>query len=85
MKKYYLAELESKKLVFDHVNFQDPKNADLVKKFEVTGSFLMIGVTNDTGFHKEVDVKVWYKTGNKDEFMTYLKELLDRRLSGSLE
>jgi|GEM_PF-836672 len=83
--KYYPAELESKKLVFDHVNFQDLKNADLVKKFEGTGSSLMIGVTNDTGFHKEEDVKVWYKTGNKDEFMTYLKDLLDRRFLGSLE
>jgi len=83
--KYYPAEIESKKLVFDHINFQDPKNADLVKKFEVTGSSLMIGVTDNGGFHKEEDVKVWYKTGNKDEFMTYLKELIDRRLSGSLE
>ncbi len=85
VKKYYPNELENKKLVFDHINFQDPKNADLVKKFEVTGSSLMIGVTNGTKFHKEEDVKVWYKTGNKDDFMTYLKNLLDRRLSGSLE
>ncbi|MFH0967046.1 MAG: nitrophenyl compound nitroreductase subunit ArsF family protein [Methanobacteriota archaeon] len=83
--KSYPSELESKKIVFDHINYQDPKNADLIKKFGVTGSSLMIGVTNATGFHKEENVKVWYKVGNKDEFMTYLKDLLDRRLAGSFE
>jgi len=85
VKKFYPADLEKKRIVFDHINFQDPKNADLVKKYEVTGSSLMIGVTNSTGFHKEEDIRVWYKTGNKDEFMTYLKDLLDRRLAGSFE
>ncbi len=83
--KSYPSELESRKIVFDHINYQDPKNADLVKKFEVTGSSLMIGVTNATGFHKEENVKVWYKVGNKDEFMAYLKALLDKRLAGSFE
>ncbi|HWQ68186.1 MAG TPA: nitrophenyl compound nitroreductase subunit ArsF family protein [Methanospirillum sp.] len=85
IKKSYPAELESKKIVFDHINFQESKNADLVNKFGVTGSSLMIGVTNGTGFHKEENTKVWYKVGNKDEFMTYLKDLLDKRLAGSLE
>ncbi|HPY61372.1 MAG TPA: nitrophenyl compound nitroreductase subunit ArsF family protein [Methanospirillum sp.] len=85
VKKSYPAELESKNMVFDHINFQDQKNADLVRKFEVTGSSLMIGVTDPSGFHKEEDIKVWYKVGNKDEFMTYLKDLLDKRLAGNLE
>ncbi|MFH0968349.1 MAG: nitrophenyl compound nitroreductase subunit ArsF family protein [Methanobacteriota archaeon] len=83
--KSYQAELKSKKIVFDHINYQDSKNADLVKKFEVTGSSLMIGVTDTTGFHKEENIKAWYKVGNKDEFMTYLKDILDKRLAGSFE
>lgn len=83
--KSYPTELESKKMVFDHINFQDAKNADLVRKFEVIGSSLMIGVTDATGFHKEENVKVWYKVGDKDEFMTYLKDILDKRLAGSFE
>ncbi len=83
VKTFYPAELESKKIIFDHINFQDPENADLVRKYEVTGSSLMIGVTDQNGFHKEEDIKVWYKTGNKDEFMSYLRDLLDRRLAGS--
>lgn len=84
VKQYYSTELETKKMVFDHINFQEQKNADLVEKFEVTGSSLMIGVTDVSGFHKEDNVKVWYKVGNKDEFMTYLKELLDKRLADDL-
>ncbi|PWR70951.1 nitrophenyl compound nitroreductase subunit ArsF family protein [Methanospirillum lacunae] len=85
IKKSYPAELENKKIVFDHINYQDPKNADLVKKFGVTGSSLMIGVTDATGFHKEENLKVWYIVGDKGKFDTYLKDLLDKRLSGSLE
>ena len=85
VKTSYPTELESKKMIFDHINFQDPKNADLVKKFEVTGSSLMIGVTDGSGFHKEEDIKVWYKVGNKDEFMKYLEDLLDKRLAGIQE
>lgn len=81
----YPTELQSKKMIFDHINFQDPKNSDLVDKFGVTGSSLMIGVTDSSGFHKEEDLKVWYKVGNKEEFMTYLKSLLNKRLAGSLE
>jgi len=85
IKKSYPSELENKKIVFDHINYQDPKNADLVKKFGVTGSSLMIGVTNASGFHKEENVKVWYIVGDKGKFDTYLKDLLDKRLAGSLE
>jgi hypothetical protein len=85
IKKSYPAELESRKIVFDHINYQEPKNADLVKKFEVTGSSLMIGVTDATGFHKEENIKVWYIVGDKEKFDTYLKDLIDKRLAGSLE
>lgn len=85
IKKSYPAELESKKIIFDHINYQDAKNADLVKKFEATGSSLMIGVTDANGFHKEENIKVWYIVGDKEKFDTYLKDLLDKRLAGSFE
>jgi len=85
VKKFYPTELEDKKIIFDHINFQDPKNADLVRQYGVTGSSLMIGVKDAAGLHTEENIKVWYKTGNKDEFMAYLKALLDKRLAGSFE
>ncbi len=82
VKAYFPDELESKKIIFDHINFQDPANAELVKKYEVTGSSLMIGVYDQNGFHKEENMKVWYLAGKKDESMTYLKEIIKKRLAG---
>lgn len=82
VKTYFPDELESKKIVFGHINFQDPANAELVKQYEVTGSSLMIGVYDKDGFHKEENIKVWYLAGKKDESMTYLKELIEKRFAG---
>ncbi|HOJ95368.1 MAG TPA: nitrophenyl compound nitroreductase subunit ArsF family protein [Methanospirillum sp.] len=82
IKTYFPNELESRKIIFDHINFQDPANAELVKKYEVSGSSLMIGVYDQNGFHKEENIKVWYLAGKKDESMTYLKELIKKRLAG---
>jgi hypothetical protein len=85
VKTYFPRELETKKITFDHINYQDPKNADLVKQYNVTGSALMIGVTDASGLHTEENIKVWYKIGNKEEYMTYLKDLLEKRFTGSFE
>ena len=84
VKEFFPQELENKKIIFDHINFQDPKNADLVNQYEVTGSSLMIGVYNDSGFHKEENMKVWYMTGDKNKSMDYLKGLLEKRLAGDM-
>ena len=31
---------------------------------------------------KDENINVWYKIGNKDEYMTYLKEVIEKRLAG---
>ena len=68
--------------MFQEVNLDLPENADLVKKYEVTGSSLWIGVYNANGFHKEQNVNVWYKINNKTEFMQYLQPIIRDRLNG---
>ena len=73
-----------KKLVFDHINFQDSANAELVKQYEVTGSSLMIGVYYSTRFSKGSLNKAWYMTGNKTQYMNYQKGVIDLRLAGDL-
>jgi hypothetical protein len=78
----FAPELASGKLVFKHLNYGLPENADLVKKYGVTGSSLWIGTSNATGFYKEQDVKVWYLIGNKDVFMAYIKEKVKQKLNG---
>ena len=78
----FTPELASGKLVFKHVNYGLPENADLVQKYGVTGSSLWIGTYNATGFYKEQDVKVWYLIGNKENFIAYINEKVDQKLNG---
>ena len=84
VKEYFPGELKSGKLVFDHINYQDDANAELVNRYGVTGSSLMIGVYNKTTFNRESNHKVWYMTGNKTQYMEYLKGDIDLRLAGDL-
>jgi hypothetical protein len=79
---FFAPELASGTLVYKEVNFNLPENAELVKKYEVTGSSLWIGVYNATGFHKEQNIKVWYKIGNETEYMQYFQAILQERLNG---
>ena len=79
---YYSKELESGKVTFDHVNYDLPENNELVVKYGVTGSSLWLGVYAEDGFHKEENINVWYKLNDKQDFKSYLKGLIERRLSG---
>ncbi len=79
---FFAPEIASGKLVFDHINMDLPGNQALVDQYGPTGSSLWIGVYDENGFHKEENLNVWYKLGNKDEYMAYLKDVIDRRLAG---
>lgn len=82
--KNFADELESGKLVFGHVTVDDPADKEIVDKYGASGSSLMIGVYTPEGFKSEEDTKVWYKLGNPDEYEAYLKELIEKRLSGNM-
>ncbi len=75
-------EMKSGKIVFGHINIELPENRDLVERYGPTGSSLWIGVYNGTGFHKEEDTRVWYKLGDREEYITYLSGLIQRRMNG---
>ena len=77
-------ELASGRLVFAHINAQQPENAELAAKYGVTGSSLWIGVYDTNGFHKEENVKVWYLINNKEAYSLYLTDLVKKRLNGDL-
>ena len=81
---YFAQELKSGKLVFAHINAELPENYALAKKFEVTGASLWVGVTYKDGtFVKEENVNVWYKIGNKEEYMAYLKGVIEQKFSSN--
>lgn len=77
---YFSKELKDGRISFAHVNAELPENQGLVAKYRVTGASLWIGVYDKTGFHKEENVNVWYKIGDKRGYMDYLKQVLDEKL-----
>jgi hypothetical protein len=81
---YFKNELASGKLKFDHINIELAQNAEITNRYGATGSSLMIGVYKGGKFTKEADTKSWYKLNNEEDFLTYLKGVLDKRLKGDL-
>jgi hypothetical protein len=81
---YFSEEVKSGKIVFAHINGDLPENSEMVAKYEVTGSSLWIGVYDKNGFHKEENINVWYKIGNKAEYMNYLKGIIEKRFNGEM-
>lgn len=79
---YFAPEVQSGKVVFGHINVDLPENSALMKQYGPTGSSLWIGVYTKDGFSKEENINVWYKIGNKDEYMAYLKGVIEKRLAG---
>ena len=83
IKTYFSNELKSGKIVFGHINGELPENSELVKKYEATGSSLWIGTYYKDGkFAKEENVNVWYKISNKQDYMIYLKGVIEQKLAG---
>ena len=78
----FAPEVASGKVVFGHVNMDLPENRALVEQYGPTGSSLWIGVYDRDGFHKEENVNVWYKIGNRDDYLTYLEGVIEKRLAG---
>ena len=81
---YFADELKSGKLDFASVNIELPENKALVDKYEAKGSSLLIGVYGKDGtFSKQEDVNVWYKIDNKEDYMIYLKGVIEQKFSGN--
>ena len=81
---YYQEEVSEGKLVFKKANYFDPQNKELVKKYGPESSSLWIGTYVNGKFYKEMKIGVWYKTGNAQDYMDYLRETIDKRLNGVL-
>lgn len=78
---YFSDELKSEKITFQHLNAELSENYNLAKKYGVTGSSLWIGTYYKDGtFNKEENINVWYKIGNKADYMNYLKNVLEKKL-----
>ncbi len=52
-------------VIFAHINAELPENADLVFRYGVISSSLMIGYTNETGFHAKNQIGLGINSGIK--------------------
>ena len=53
-------------------------------KYGATSASLWLGSYDKTGFHAEQNTNVWYKISNKQDYMNYLKDLIQKRLAGDM-
>lgn len=81
---YFSQELSEGKISFAHVNAELSENQEIVAKYNANSPSLCIGVYADNTFYKEENIKVWYKISNKEDYLAYLKGILEKRLAGDL-
>ena len=80
---YFADELKSGRIVVGHVNGELPENQDLVVRYGVTSASLWLGAyAKDGQFSAEQNTNVWYKIRNKEEYMNYLKGVIEQKLAG---
>jgi len=80
---YFADELKSGRITFAHLNGELPENKALVTKYGVNSASLWIGTYYKDGtFAKEENTNVWYKISNKEDYMNYLKGVIEGKLSG---
>ena len=83
--KYFAAERASGKVVFREINGELEENRAIVEQYGASGSSLWLGVyTSDGRFYPEENVKVWYRTDDRQRYMDYLKGVIEKRLAGDL-
>lgn len=78
---FFHDEIADGRILFEHINADSPEYAALVSRFRASSSSIMIGYTDDSGFHAENQIKLWYKIGDKQAFMQELKDAIEERLA----
>jgi len=79
---YFPAEYAAGKITYETVNYQDPQNGELVRKYGVSGSSLFITVVRNGEEEIHNANEMWGYIGDKEEYMTVFKAKLDALLEG---
>ena len=79
--KAYSGDVKNRRIVLRYFNFEDPKNAKLVKTFKITSPSLVIiqGRDGKDIKAKKAD-KIWSLAGDKEAFMKYVSEEIGKYL-----
>ena len=82
--RYFIKQVDDGKIVYGHINVQSPETKKITNRYGAQGTSLWIGVYDENGFHSENDKGIWYKLRNREAFIIYLKNLIEKRLSGDM-
>ncbi|HOJ95861.1 MAG TPA: nitrophenyl compound nitroreductase subunit ArsF family protein [Methanospirillum sp.] len=80
MNTSFRQEIDDGKIIFRHVNVDLPENSDIVSRFGPTSSSVMIGYSDETGFHAENLIQLWYKLDDKKAFSDELSGTIRKKL-----
>jgi len=85
IERYFLDDFNSGKIVYGHINIENPENSEITNRYGAQGTSLWLGIYDNNGFHAEDDLGIWYRINDKEEFIRYLKDLIEKRLSGDMD
>lgn len=81
MNTSFRQEINDGKIIFSHVNVDLPENSDIVSRFGPTSSSIMIGYSDETGFHAENQISLWYKLEDKQAFGDELSKAIREKMN----
>ena len=77
IKTHFPGEYKSGKITYETVNYRDPKNRQIIEKYNVMGSSLYITVIKD-GKEEIIDANdMWNYVWEKEEYLKIFKDKLD--------
>jgi hypothetical protein len=81
IKKGYAKQVKEGSVEFHYVDFQDKKNAALVKGYKISGPALVIAKVKENKVREFKDLKdIWTKVREKPKFLTYVRENVEAYL-----
>jgi hypothetical protein len=80
---YFGPEVGAGKITFRDVNLNLPENRGIANQYGAYTESLWIGEYNETGFHATEILDIWYYAYNREEYMNYLRGILQRKLAGT--
>jgi hypothetical protein len=80
---YFAPELASGRLVYYDINLNLRENSEVAHRYGAYTQSLWIGEYDESGFHATEIVDIWYYVYNREEFLQYLRGVLDLALAGT--
>ena len=83
LETYFVDELASGKIVFQVISLEDTANAEIVRKYRASFSFLYMTSVIDGTEYIEPVTEIWQFIGDDSAFVQVVKDKVEARLRGT--